>query len=121
MAKIFLDTNIFIDLVEGRSHINLNHFSEHFLFISPLSIHIFSYIYKIKAPSEKLAQLQNVLAIVAFDESITYKSLIGPTDDFEDNVQLHSCAQADCDLFITRDSDILKLGYFGKAKISSSP
>ena len=63
MAKLFLDTNVFIDLLEGRSNINV--------------------------------------------------------DDFEDNVQLHCAAQANCDFFLTRDEKMLKLGFFGKVRLKS--
>ena len=54
-------------------------------------------------------------------EYILDKALQGPTKDLEDNIQLHSAAEADCDFFITRDRQLLALGYFGKTKITNRP
>lgn len=45
--------------------------------------------------------------------------LSGPTVDFEDNVQLHSAAEAECEIFLTEDKKLLKLGFFGKTHVVS--
>jgi len=57
------------------------------------------------------------LQLVPFDVVITRLAISGPTDDFEDNVQLHSAAQSDCDYFVTHDSKLLQMKFFGKVKI----
>ncbi len=41
----------------------------------------------------------------------------GPTTDLEDNIQLHSAAEAECDYFLTNDKQILNLKFFGKTRI----
>lgn len=87
MAKIFIDANIFIDLVEKRSQLNLDDI-ERFL-------------------------------IIDFNSDILNKAIIDPTSDLEDNIQLHSAAEADCDLFLTSDAKLLKLKFFGKTEITS--
>lgn len=120
MAKVFLDANIFIDLVEQRSHVTSKDFKGHDLFISPLSVHILMYITKKKIPYSKLAELIQLFSVVPFDQAIIHKALQGPTKDFEDNIQLHSAALTDCDLFLTHDKKLLHLSFFGKTQLVSS-
>jgi len=117
MAKVFLDTNKLIDIVENRREISVDVFDKHNLFISPLSTHILLYTTKHKVPYEKLEKLMQEISIVDFDQSICYKSMEGPTEDFEDNVQLHSASDADCDVFLTNDKRLLGLKFLGRTKI----
>ena len=119
MAKIFLDTNIYIDIFENRSSQDLAVFQDHDLFISPLSIHILTYVYKYKIPNQELNVNPELFNIVPFDAKIVGKALIGPTNDFEDNVQLLSAAEADCDIFLTQDKKLLLMKFFGKVKIEA--
>lgn len=120
MAKIFLDTNVFVDLAEKRKQITLADFLEHELYISPLSIHILTYLYKYQIPSKKLTNLlKKFINLVPFDKGITESSSQGPTKDFEDNAQLLSGAEAECDLFLTSDEKLLKMKFFGKTRIVS--
>ena len=120
MAKVFLDTNIFIDLAENRQRIMFADFLEHELFLSTLSVHILTYTYKYNMPDRKLADLRKHFNLVSLDIKITEASIIGPTGDFEDNVQLHSAAQAECDFFLTEDKKLLAIKFFGKAKMVSN-
>ena len=120
MAKVFLDANIFIDLVEQRSHVTSKDFKGHDLFISPLSVHILMYITKKKIPYSKLAELIRLFSVIPFDQAIIHKALQGPTKDFEDNIQLHSAALADCNLFLTHDKKLLRLSFFGKTQLVPS-
>jgi len=119
MAKVFLDANIFIDIIEKRASTAIEDFREHILFISPLSIHILTYTYKYKIPDKKLDGLEKLYNLVAYDLPIVLSSLTGPTDDFEDNVQLHSAAEADCNFFLTSDKKLLALKFFGKVEMVS--
>ena len=64
-----------------------------------------------------MSELMKFFTIISFNKIIVYKSLEGPTDDFEDNVQLHSAAEADCNVFLTSDKKIKELKFFGKVKI----
>lgn len=118
MAKIFLDANYFIDLVEERKQaVSLNNFVDHQLFISSLSVHILTYLYKYKIPDKGLNIALKRFNIIDFDKQIVGASVLGPTIDFEDNVQLHSAAEAECDFFLTEDKKLLNLKFFGKTKI----
>lgn len=118
MAKVFLDTNIFIDIAERRGQISLDNLIVHKLFISSLSVHILAYITKRKIPDPELSELVDLFTIVDFDRSICYKALESPTNDLEDNVQLHSAAEAECDFFLTNDKHLLAMKFFGKTRIS---
>lgn len=117
MAKIFLDTNIYIDIIKTRSDLELRDFQSHDLYISPLSIHILIYVFKYKIPDKELDVNKELFNIVSFDTKIVERALIGPTRDFEDNLQLHSAAQAECDIFLTKDKELLDIKFFGKVKI----
>jgi predicted nucleic acid-binding protein len=90
------------------------------LYISVLTIHISSYITKRKVPDENMKLLLESFEVVPVTERITYKALEGPTSDFEDNVQLHSAAEADAEVFLTEDKELLKLKFFGKTEIRSA-
>jgi predicted nucleic acid-binding protein len=118
MAKVFLDASSFIDIIENRGVVDLESFKGHSLFISPLSIHILVYVYRYKIPNEKLAKLRNFINIATLDQQIASKSLSGPTSDFEDNVQLHTAAAAECEVFLTKDKKLLGLRFFGKVQIT---
>ena len=120
MARVYFDANYFIDLVEKRKSVSLSQFAQHKLFLSPLSIHIYTYLYKIKIPNPKLLDIQAYFNFAEIDGLITSKSLSGPTKDFEDNLQLHSAAVFECDFFLTNDKTLLNFGFFGKTIISKS-
>lgn len=117
MARIYLDANVVIDLAEERRGKTLGQFGGHNLFISPISLHILAYTYKYEIPDKKLTDSQKYFTIIPFDALITIKSFTGPTKDFEDNVQLHSAAAAECDFFLTEDKKLLSMKFFGKTQI----
>jgi predicted nucleic acid-binding protein len=119
MKKIFIDTNFFIDLIEGRSEVDIYQFKNQALFISPLTVHIYFYIYKIKIADQKFLSFLDFFNIVDLNEEILRNSLEGPTNDLEDNIQLHSASFSDCDLFLSSDKKLLKLKFFGKVKIQN--
>ena len=120
MARVFLDANAFINFVERQGNMISKDLEDHDVFISPLSVHILLYIIKQKIPYVKLLTLIELFSITPFDKLICDKSLNSPTDDFEDNVQLHSAAQAECDFFLTEDKKLLAIKFFGKAKMVSN-
>jgi predicted nucleic acid-binding protein len=119
MAGIYLDANVFIDLIEGRKEIDSQKLSGHEVYISPLTLHILIYLYKYQIPSDKLNKLKDYFNFVDLTEKISNNSLQGPTKDFEDNIQLHSAVENDCNLFISEDKKLLKMKFFGRTKIIS--
>lgn len=68
-------------------------------------------------PDESIDEILKQIAFVPLTAEVASLSLAGPTSDFEDNVQLHSCAASDCDFFLTSDKNLLKLKFFGKAHV----
>ena len=122
MDRVFLDTNILIDIFEHRRDVNLETLSHYYLIYSPLSIHIYLYLYKIKIPLPEIYLFMQKLEAdaAAFSGEILKKALEGPTSDFENNVQLHSAAEAECNYFLTNDEKLLKMKFFGKTRISNS-
>jgi predicted nucleic acid-binding protein len=119
MKKIFLDANFFIDLIEGRSEIDIYQFKNQALFISPLTVHIYFYVYEIKIADQKFLSFLDFFNIVDLNEEILRNAFEGPTNDLEDNIQLHSASFSDCDLFLSSDKKLLKLKFFGKVKIQN--
>lgn len=118
MAKVFLDTNYFVDAVHRKPEQQiLDHLVGHIPYVSTLSFHIYCYTYKIKIPNQKVLSQKQKFQLVDFSGNILEKALIGPTKDLEDNIQLHSAAEAECDLFLTSDIKLLDLKFFGKAQI----
>lgn len=121
MARVFLDTNYFIDTVHRKPEKQiLDHLLGHIPFISALSLHIYCYSYKIKIPNLKIISQKEKFQIVDFSSNILEKSLNGPTVDLEDNIQLHSAIESECDIFLTEDKKLLDLKFFGKIKLALS-
>lgn len=119
MARVFLDTNFYIDVTK-RAKKKWSELSGNLLFISPLSTHILFYVRKLKVPNLAVNELQEQFGIVPLTKYILDKALIGPTKDLEDNIQLHSAAEAECDFFLTNDAKILDLRFFGKMQVANS-
>lgn len=116
MARVFLDANLYIDVIK-RAKEKWELLRGELLFISPISSHILFYIEKLKVPDSQVLKMQDQFGIVPLTKQIVDKALQGPTKDLEDNIQLHSAAEADCDFFLTSDEKLLKLKFFGKTQI----
>lgn len=119
MARVFLDTNFYIDITK-RAEGEWESLKGNLLFISPLSTHILFYTRKLKVPDQEVIELQEQFGIIPFTKYTLDKALEGPTNDLEDNIQLHSAAEAGCDFFLTSDKKLLDMKFFGKTKILSS-
>ncbi|MBI2597448.1 type II toxin-antitoxin system VapC family toxin [Candidatus Daviesbacteria bacterium] len=120
MAKVFLDTNIFIDAIHRvpEKHI-LDDLEGHIIYTSVLSFHIYCYTFKIKIPNPKALNQKTKFQIIDFSNNILDKALEGPTADLEDNIQLHSAAEVECDILLTEDQKLLNMKFFGKTKIAA--
>lgn len=116
MAKVFLDTNYFIDIIE-RDKSKRSLLANNEVLVSPLSYHIYSYIAKKKIPNQLLTNSLRDLTFVDLTGEILTKGLYNPTFDLEDNIQLHSASVSHCDYFLTNDKALLKMKYFGQVEI----
>lgn len=119
MAKVFLDTNYFIDIIE-RDKTKRSLLEKNEVCVSPLSYHIYSYVAKKKIPDQLLINSLKDLVFIDLSIEILSRSLSSPTSDLEDNIQLHSASTAECDYFLTSDKKLLKMKYFGQVEIVNS-
>lgn len=117
MAKIYLDTNYFIDLFTKRGKDTTKKLNQLQVYISPLSYHILCYVYKLKIPNQKLINSLKHFNIISLSKSLLSKALEGPTKDLEDNLQLHSAAQANCKYFLTQDQKLINMKFFGRTRM----
>lgn len=119
MAKIFLDTNYFIDFAERNKIDLLEKLEGNKVYISIFSILVLAYVYKYKIPSDKIKVLTEKISLIPLNKTVLELAFDGPTNDLEDNIQLLSAAKSDCDIFLTNDKRILKMKLFGNTKILS--
>jgi len=132
MNKIFLDTNIFIDLLTRRNPQGVEYckvlksIDSSNLYISALSIHIAYYVLKIR-PKSKLSKgvknLCEAINIVSLSEDTIFQSIALSYKDFEDTLQYISAVDSECDLLLTRDQkdfNNLKKIFPNKIEIVSS-
>ena len=115
--KLFLDTNIFLDLLFKREFYNealeiLNaiekgRFSGYILDITILNI---DYVAKkqLKNIKEFIKLLSDTFEIVGADNEIIQKALLLENEDFEDSVQYIVAKNLNCDVIITNDKGFIK-------------
>ena len=115
MEKLFLDTNIVLDLIGNREPFvkeaaflfQLGRNKECQLFVSDLTFVNIAYITRKTYPKEKLysvlSKLRSFLTIVGGGVVAVDHALALQADDFEDAVQYYAARQADADYIITRN------------------
>ncbi len=118
MANIFLDANYFIRCSGISDEERLHVIAGHTAFVSILTVHIYYYIRKVHVPDIASLQFFKNFTFVDVTTDHLERSLLGPTNDLEDNIQLHTASSKECDFFLTRDKALLKMKYFGKMKIA---
>lgn len=83
-------------------------------------MHIYCYIFKFNIKDIAIIAQIDKFQLVDFSDDVVLRAIQGPTSDFEDNVQLHSAANAECDAFLTEGKKLLEMKFFGKVKITNS-
>jgi predicted nucleic acid-binding protein len=113
--KVFLDTNVMIDLIVERTPFyekiakifTIAEKNKIELFTSSLSFVNTFYVankeYEKKAVIESLKKFRVVCNVSIIDELTIDKSLLSDFEDFEDAVQYNSAIYHECDYIITRD------------------
>lgn len=116
MMRLFLDTNVMLDLLcERKPHydsvakiIMLKENDEIQLTVSSLSFvtchYVMSKLADKKAVSEVLKKFRIVCEVADVDESNIDKSLFSKFSDFEDAVQYYSALKSKSDIIITRNA-----------------
>lgn len=118
MIRVYLDVNILIDIFGKREPKRERVFEDNKVIVSVLSVHILAYILKWKIPNKRMEKFVRSVKLIDFDARLVNDAAFGPTDDFEDNIQLHSAVAGDCDVFLTADKRLLKMKYFGRMRVS---
>jgi len=114
MTKLFLDTNIVIDLLERREpycYDAVRLFTLAFnknvsLFVSPMTYATASYLLRKHGKDGVKALLQNLRSltnVTTANEQTIDQSLVSKFDDFEDALQYFSAKNSSVDVIITRN------------------
>lgn len=113
--KLFLDTNIVIDVIANRKPfvedsriiLNLCETGQAEGIISTLTLCTISYVLrKFATPGmmrTKLRDLRNILTPIDLSVSLLDKAIASSITDFEDAVQFYTVAYSDADVIITRN------------------
>ncbi|MBP5995510.1 MAG: PIN domain-containing protein [Crocinitomicaceae bacterium] len=120
MSRLFLDTNVILDLLAHRDpHFDsiarlatLADQKKLVLVSSPLSFTTVDFILN-KYESEesvrtKLRKFKIICEVCEVNEETVEKGLNSPFKDFEDSVQYYSALQANCSVIITRNGKDFK-------------
>ena len=117
MKKVYLDTNILINILLDRDleHISINKITPFLkqsqVYMSTLSVHITYYILKIKPNTSmhrRSMALINRINLVPLSQEIINQSLNNFSIDFEDTLQYYSALDQNCDYILTRDKKNFK-------------
>lgn len=119
MKKLYLDTNIFIDILIDRDLENLSldmimpYLETSQVYMSVLSVHITYYSLRVVAGSQEhksIAKLIDLINLIPLDTSILQESMDNYKIDFEDTLQYYSALSEKCDYILTKDlKDLRKI------------
>jgi len=120
MSKIFLDTNVILDLLGERVPFfdsiakiaTLADLKKLTLIVSPLSFTTIDYVLNKYETSEsvlnKLRKFKIICEVCEVNEETIDKALNSSFKDFEDAVQYFSALQSNCSIIITRNGNDFK-------------
>jgi predicted nucleic acid-binding protein len=120
MTRIFLDTNVILDLLAERKPFyesiaklaTLADQKKLVLVTTPLSFTTIEYILKRNENAEividKLRKFKIICEVCDVNEEIVEKGLNSNFKDFEDSIQYYSAVEANCSIFITRNGKDFK-------------
>ena len=120
MTRVFLDTNVILDLLAQRNPFyesiakltTLADQKKIVLVTTPLSFTTVEYILKKTDNSEivinKLRKFKIICEVCAVNEKIVEKGLNSNFKDFENSIQYYSAVEAKCSIFITRNGKDFK-------------
>ena len=120
MPRLFIDTNIILDLLGRRAPFydsiaklaTIADAGKVTLVASPLSFATAHYILAKYDTAEvakaKLRKFKIICEVSSFDESIIEKGLNSSFRDFEDGLQYFSGIQAGCEIILTRNARVFK-------------
>lgn len=114
MRKIFIDTNVVIDLLDKRAGFyqsaadifTLAYHQEVTLYISPITYATASYLLRKHGKEGArllLSNLRQLSRVLITDECTIDDSLSSDFDDFEDAIQYYSAKRMNVDVILTRN------------------
>ena len=114
MKKVFLDTNVIIDVIQKRQGyenasqiLQMSLDGSILLMTTTLSMVNISYIlrkvYKGDHLYRLLSTLGDLFQIIPVSTNAYQQALLSKADDFEDAVQLFSALEANCDCIVSRN------------------
>ena len=118
--RLFLDTNVILDLLGERDPFydsiakvaSLADKEQLTIVVSPISFATLNYFLSkfesAKIAQEKLRKFKIICEICKLDEPIIEKGLNSDFKDFEDALQYFSATDSDCDIIITRNGKDFK-------------
>ena len=114
MTRLFLDTNIVVDLLAGREPFcydatqlfTLAHEKKVELFVSPMTFSTASFLLRKHGPEgvrNLLSNLRQLVSVTISDERIVDDSIASQFKDFEDAMQYYTALNAKAEIIITRN------------------
>ena len=114
MTRLFLDTNIVVDLLEGREPFcydaaqlfTMAHDKKVELLVSPMTFSTASFLLRKHGPEgvrNLLSNLRQLVRVTISDERTVDDSIASQFKDFEDAMQYYSAFNAKAEIIITRN------------------
>lgn len=115
MTRVFLDTDICIDVLVNREPIHtvaeqifsLAAFGKIKIYVSALSFanaeHLLRIQYKVRDSRKILSSFKPVVTVLPMNEKIIELALASDFNDFEDAIQYHTAAEANIPTLVTRN------------------
>ncbi len=114
MMRLFLDTNIVVDLLEGREPFcydaaqlfTMAHDKKVELLVSPMTFSTASFLLRKHGPEgvrNLLSNLRQLVSVTISDERTVDDSIASQFKDFEDAMQYYSALNAKAEIIITRN------------------
>ena len=114
MMRLFLDTNIVVDLLEGREPFcydaaqlfTMAHENKVELLVSPMTFSTASFLLRKHGPEgvrNLLSNLRQLVSVTISDERTVDDSIASQFKDFEDAMQYYSALNAKAEIIITRN------------------
>jgi len=114
MTRLFLDTNIVVDLLEGREPFcydaaqlfTMAHNKKVQLLVSPMTFSTASFLLRKHGPEgvrKLLSNLRQLVSVTISDEQTVDDSIASQFKDFEDAMQYYTALNAKSEIIITRN------------------
>ena len=114
MTRLFLDTNIVVDLLEGREPFcydaaqlfTMAHDKKVQLLVSPMTFSTASFLLRKHGPEgvrKLLSNLRQLVSVTISDEQTVDDSIASQFKDFEDAMQYYTALNAKSEIIITRN------------------